>query len=186
VVDAATDRVVDAIPVGDSPGPIAAGHDSLWVVNLNERTLMKIDAADRSVIASIGLPAATGRLSPKFRLAVTRDDVWVYACHLELFRIDPRSVQIVQELEVFRDTGAVEDYSCAVAADANSDVWVPLDWPRRELLRLTAPKEALASIAQRIPVPAGFRAQSRSEQGLSGSPTASGGLSGGLTRRRAP
>lgn len=57
VIDPARTQVVDAIPVGESPGPIAAGGDSLWVVNLNDRTLMKIDPAARSVVASVGLPA---------------------------------------------------------------------------------------------------------------------------------
>jgi YVTN family beta-propeller protein len=77
VIDAGTDAVVDTIPVGDSPGPIAAANGSLWVVNLNDRTLMKIDAADRSVAATVGLPVGTGFNSPILRLAAAGDDVWV-------------------------------------------------------------------------------------------------------------
>lgn len=56
VIDPETNAVVGAIQVGDSPGPIAASRDSLWVVNRNDRTLMKINSADRSVMASVGLP----------------------------------------------------------------------------------------------------------------------------------
>jgi YVTN family beta-propeller protein len=156
VIDPARTEVVDAIPVGESPGPIAAGRDSLWVVNLNDRTLMKIESAARSVVASVGLPADPGRLSPELRLAVTADDVWVYACHLQLLRIDPRSTQIVEELEVFPNTGAFSDYSCAVAAETGS-VWTPIDYPRRRLLRITASKGEPALIAERSPLPAGFR-----------------------------
>jgi YVTN family beta-propeller protein len=155
VIDPATTQIVDAIPVGESPGPIAADRASLWVVNLNDRTLMKIAAAARSVVASVGLPTATGRLSPKLRLAVAPDDVWVYACHLELFRVNRGNAQIVQEVEVFRDTGAFADYSCAVAADADS-VWVPIDLPR-QLLRVAASKDETASIAERFRLPAGIR-----------------------------
>jgi YVTN family beta-propeller protein len=156
VIDASTSEVVDAVPVGEGPGPIAAGHDSLWVVNVNDRTLMKIDASTRSVVASVGLPVPAGLLSTKLRLAVTPDEVWVYACHLRLLRIEPDSSQVVQDLEVFRDIGAVADYSCAVAADANS-VWVPLDYPQEELLRVAAPEAEPGTIAERFPLPAGFR-----------------------------
>jgi len=155
VIDAATREVVDAIPVGMSPGPIAAGRDSLWVINVNDRTLMKIDAVARSAVASVGLPTPTGRLSPTLRLAVAPHDVWVYACHLELLRIDPRNTQIVQELEVFRDIGSFADYSCAVAGEADS-VWVPIDVPS-QLLRVAASETEPASIAERIPLPAGSR-----------------------------
>jgi YVTN family beta-propeller protein len=155
VIDPATSQVVDTIPVGDSPGPIAAGRDSLWVVNLNERTLMKIDPAARSVVATVGVPAPA-RLSPKLLLAVASDDVWVYTCHLKLFRIDPRSTQIVQELEVLREIGAFAGLSCAVAAEPGL-VWVPIDWPGSELLRVVAPKAEPASIAETIPLPAGSR-----------------------------
>jgi YVTN family beta-propeller protein len=125
-------------------------------VNLNDRTITKIDAATRSVVASIGFPTAVGRLTSKFQVAVTPAEVWAYACHLHLIRIDPRSAQIVQGVEVFRDTGAFDPYSCAVAADATS-VWVPLDWPRYELLRVATPGDQPASIAQRTPLPAGIR-----------------------------
>jgi YVTN family beta-propeller protein len=156
VIDPASTEVVDAIPVGESPGPIAAGGDSLWVVNLNDRTLMKIAPAARLVVASVGLPAAPGRLSPELRLAVTSDDVWVYSCHLKLFRVNPGNAQIVQEVEVFREIGAFDEHSCAVAAEAGS-VWVPIDYPRRRLFRIAASKADPALIVERLPLPAGFR-----------------------------
>ncbi len=156
VIDPETSRVVDAIAVGESPGPIAASGDGLWVVNLNDRTLMKIEAATRSVAASVGLPTLTGFFSTSLRLAVTPDDVWVFACHQKLIRVDPQNTQIVQDLEVFREIAAVPDYSCAVAATASS-VWVPLDHPRSELLRVAVPQPGPALIAERIPLPAGIR-----------------------------
>jgi YVTN family beta-propeller protein len=156
VIDSTTSRVVDAIPVGDSPGPIAAGHDALWVINVNDRTLTKIDPIDRSIDASVGLPTSTGRLSVPLRLALTPDDVWVYACDLKLLRIDPDTTQIDQDLEVFRELGFGPEPSCAAAADASS-VWVPVDFPRYELLRVADPQSDPASIAERIPFPVGLR-----------------------------
>ena len=156
VIDAGTDAVVDTIPVGDSPGPIAAANGSLWVVNLNDRTLMKIDAADRSVAATVGLPVGTGFNTPILRLAAAGNEVWVLSCHLTLFRIDPQSTQVAQQLEIFRDVGAFPDISCAIATEPGS-VWVPLNHPREELVHVEAPTDAPASISERVAVPAGPR-----------------------------
>jgi YVTN family beta-propeller protein len=156
VIDPASGDVVDAVPVGDSPGPIAEGRDSIWVMNLNDRTLMKIDPADRSVAATVGLPVGTGRNAPTLLLAVAGDDVWVWACHVTLFRVDPESTQVVQQLEVFRDVGAFPGFSCAVAAEPAS-VWVPIGYPREELVHVQAPTDAPASISERVPVPPGPR-----------------------------
>jgi YVTN family beta-propeller protein len=157
VIDPEKAAVIDTIPVGDSPGPIAAGSGSLWVVNLNNRTLTKIDPADRSVAPPVGLHVGTGLSTPKLVLAATEDDVWVWACHLSLFRVDPRSGQVAQELELFRDIGAYIGFSCAIAAEPGF-VWVPLDYPeprhyRPEVLHVEAPTDAPASIVERFPVP---------------------------------
>jgi YVTN family beta-propeller protein len=154
VVDPATNEVVEDVPVGESPGPIAAGGDSLWVMNLNDHTLMKIHAAARSVVASVGVPVGTGRLSPTLLLASAPGDIWVYACHLELFRVDPASARIVQELEVFREVGAFSEISCAVAAETDS-VWAPIDVPF-QLLHVVAPEDEPATIAERLPLPLGY------------------------------
>ena len=154
-IDARSGEIVDAIPVGESPGPIAAGRDSLWVVNVNERTLTKIDTDARSVVGSVAVPVATGRNIPKLLVAVAGDDVWVWACHLTLYRVDPVSAQVIQELEIFRDTGAFPDFSCAITA-APGSVWVPIDLPR-ELVHVKAPADQLATISERIPAPRDFR-----------------------------
>jgi YVTN family beta-propeller protein len=154
VIDPATNEIVDAIRVGDGPGPIAAHRDSLWVVNRNDRTLMKIDASARSVVASVGLPGPTGRRSAKLQLAAARGDVWVYVCDLQLVRVDPRNAQIVQDVHVAQDIGFFTDVSCAVAAEAGS-VWVPVDKRPRgadQLVRVAVPTAAPASIAARIPL----------------------------------
>jgi YVTN family beta-propeller protein len=158
VIDPASNEVVDSIGVGNSPGPIAAGSGSLWVVNLNDRTLTKIDPVARSVtVRSVGLHVGSGLSAPKLVLAAAGDDIWVWACHLSLFRVDPRNAQ-AQEFEIFRDTGAYTGFSCAMAAESGS-VWVPLDYRepghyRPEVLHVEAPADALASISERFPVPA--------------------------------
>lgn len=156
VIDPGTNEVVETIGVGESPGPIAAGQGSLWLVNLNDSSLMKIDPETRSVVGSVAVPVSTGRNMPPLLLAAAGGDVWVWACHLRLYRVDPVSIQIVQQLEVFRDVGAFSGTSCAVAAQPHA-VWVPIDYPQEELAHVQAPTDAPASISEQVPVPAGPR-----------------------------
>jgi YVTN family beta-propeller protein len=156
VIDPEANEVVDTIGVGDSPGPIAAGSGSLWVVNLNDRTLTKIEPSDRSVGQPVGLPVGSGLATPKLLVAAAGDDVWVWACHESLFRVDPGSGQIAEELEILRNTGAYTGFSCAIAAEPGS-AWVPLDYPQREMLRVEAPTDALAFISERSPLPPTYR-----------------------------
>jgi YVTN family beta-propeller protein len=156
IIDPETNEVVDAIEVGDSPGPIAAGQGSLWVVNLNDRTLTKIASRTRSVVGLVALPVATGRETPPLLVAAAADDVWVWACHVTLYRVDPASIQIVQRLEIFRDVGVFPGFTCAVAAEEGS-VWVPLGYPRAEVLHVEATPDAPAAIAERFPARLGSR-----------------------------
>jgi hypothetical protein len=117
VIDPATNEVVDTVPVGDSPGPIAAGAGALWVVNLNDSTLTKINPSAHSAVKSIAVPVPSGRLTPPLLVAAAGQDVWIWACHLTLFRVDPVSIQIVQQLELLRDIGVFPGFTCAVAAE---------------------------------------------------------------------
>jgi YVTN family beta-propeller protein len=156
VIDPARAAVVDTIPVGDSPGPIAASNGSMWVVNLNDRTLTKIDPVGRSVVQSVGLPVRSGLATPILLLAAAGADVWVWACHLSLFRVDPQSGQIAAELEIFRNTGAYTGFSCAIAAEPGS-VWVPMDYPKRVLVHVEAPTDAPAFISEQNPLPPTYR-----------------------------
>jgi YVTN family beta-propeller protein len=156
IIDPATNKVVDTVPVGDSPGPIAAGAGALWVVNLNDRTLTKIDPSAHSAVKSIAVPVPSGRLTPPLLVAAADEDVWIWACHQTLFRVDPVSIQIVQQLELLRDFGVFPGFTCAVAAEKGS-VWVPLGYPRAEVVHVEAAGDAPAAVAERFPARLGSR-----------------------------
>ena len=156
VIDPSTNEVVDAIGVGDSPGPIAAGAGALWVVNLNDRTLTKIDPSAHSAVDSIAVPVPSGRLTPPLLVAAAGEDVWIWACHQTLFRVDPASIQVVQQLELLRDFGVFPGFTCAVAAETGA-VWVPLGYPRAEVVHVEAAGEAPAAVADRFPARLGSR-----------------------------
>lgn len=151
VIDPRTNGVVDTIEVGDGPNPIAASRDAVWVVNVNDKTLMKIDPATHSVVESVGLPAPTGWQGTPFRVAAAPREVWVHACPITLWRISPEDGQISQELEIAPDRGVFPELSCAIAVDSGS-VWVAAEGPP-QLVRVATPETAAAAIEERFSRP---------------------------------
>ena len=84
VIDPARNEILAAVPVGARPGPIAAGGNAVWVGNLDDRTLTRIDLRRRTRTAylSLGGRTPTG-------LAASPDAVWVsHGQRGEVTRID--------------------------------------------------------------------------------------------------
>jgi YVTN family beta-propeller protein len=75
--------VTAILPVGVHPVAAVAAADSLWVANLDDRTVTRIDLSSRRILHSIpigGAPTA---------LAVTPGAVWVSDATGQISRIDP-------------------------------------------------------------------------------------------------
>jgi len=53
VIDAKSNRVVDSVPVGVRPGPIAVGEGSVWVANTEDETVSRIDARSHRLVRTI-------------------------------------------------------------------------------------------------------------------------------------
>src|SRR5262249_12353566 len=53
IFDPGSGRPVGQIPVGASPGDVAAGDGSLWVANVDARTVTRVDPAKRTVVDTI-------------------------------------------------------------------------------------------------------------------------------------
>lgn len=70
VVDAQTNRIVDDVVVGDYPGPVTAGHGSVWVGNIGDSTVTQIDGETREA----QFPGSAQR---PVDLAVTEDALWI-------------------------------------------------------------------------------------------------------------
>ena len=84
VIDAATNRVVNTVPVGVRPGPVAYGEGAIWVANLEDRSLSRIDPATRTVVKNIPVPATPDAVT------VGAGAVWVVNGRLgTLYRVDP-------------------------------------------------------------------------------------------------
>jgi YVTN family beta-propeller protein len=86
VIDPKTNDIVDEIAVGLRPGPVAAGDGLVWVGNLQDRNLTKIDASERAAVGTISLENRTPTA-----IAVGADGVWVAHGLLgEVTRVDPQ------------------------------------------------------------------------------------------------
>jgi class 3 adenylate cyclase/DNA-binding beta-propeller fold protein YncE len=96
VIDAETGRLVDDIAVGTRPGPIASGAGSLWVGNLDDRTVTRINAGDRKVVRNIPLDNRTPT-----GLAFGFGALWVaHGRRGQLSRVDPEFNQVTEPIEV--------------------------------------------------------------------------------------
>jgi YVTN family beta-propeller protein len=85
LIDAKSHKVVGHLPVGVRPGAVAAGEDSVWIANMDDRTVTRVDAALRTVVRSIPLDATpTG-------IAEGEGAVWVAEGGVgAIARIDPQ------------------------------------------------------------------------------------------------
>jgi YVTN family beta-propeller protein len=133
VIDPGTNDIVDEIQVGIRPGPVAFGGGTVWVGNLNEQTITKIDTRERAVVDNVPLDDRTPT-----GLAVGEGGVWAAHGLLgQLSRVDPQ-FGTVATVDV--TSGLVPGVSGAVATGAGA-VWavyedstfariVPADPPR--------------------------------------------------------
>jgi class 3 adenylate cyclase/DNA-binding beta-propeller fold protein YncE len=86
VIDPETNRVVDSVAVGARPGPVEYGAGSVWVGNLDDRNLTRIDARSRTVLGTIPLEKRTPT-----GIAFGFGFVWVAHGRLgDLSRVDPQ------------------------------------------------------------------------------------------------
>lgn len=117
LIDPKTNTIVAAIPVGNRPGPVVAGAGSVWVANLQDRNLTKIDPRQRAAAAVIGL----GNRTPT-GLAVGASAVWVaHGPRGELSRVEPQFGQVTT-IGVTRPPYGTPFGSVAVSSDGY--VWV--------------------------------------------------------------
>jgi len=115
-IDPRTNDVVDVLPVGPRPGPIAGGAGSLWVGNLDDRTLTRIDPRERRILGNVALPATpTG-------LDVDSSGVWVaHGRSGELSHVDPTFNRVTKTVDL---AGRAVDSPTGAVAVGRGWVWV--------------------------------------------------------------
>ncbi len=101
VVDAKTSRIIAEVPVGIRPGPIAFGKGSVWVGNVADRTLTRVNIGTRANAGTISL----GNQTPT-GIAVGEGAVWVAHGFLgKLSRVDPEFGQVTKTLDLAGTSG---------------------------------------------------------------------------------
>ena len=96
IIDPETNEIVAEIQVGIRPGPVAVGAGAVWVGNLDERTLTKIDAKRRASAGTYPLDNRTPT-----GIAVGARSVWVAHGALgKLAAVDPEFGQVTKTIDV--------------------------------------------------------------------------------------
>lgn len=96
LIDPQTNEVVAEVPVGIRPGPVTAGAGSIWVGNLDDRTLTRIDPATRAPTGTIDLDDRTPT-----GIAVGLGAVWVAHGLLgDVSQVDPQFGQVTRVIPV--------------------------------------------------------------------------------------
>lgn len=115
-IDPVTNEILAEVPTGIAPGPMAIGSGSLWVGNVGDRSLTRIDLSTREVTRTIQLDATpTG-------VAVTAGAVWVVHGRVGLVaRVDPQFDRVVGTVDpkLGRSSGGAIDAG-------TSGVWIAL------------------------------------------------------------
>ena len=140
VIDPRSDKVVGSAPVGARPGAIAFGSGSLWVANMEDQTVSRVDPATLQptrVLTVDGVP--TG-------IAASRHAVWVVesdpgASTVSVNRLDPEFDAVGPTVRI---GNVVPGGPAAVAAQGDA-VWVA---PSSGLLTRLDP--ATAHIAHQV------------------------------------
>ncbi len=115
VIDPETNQIVAQVPVGRKPGPIAVGGGSVWIGNLQDRTVSRIDLRRRSAAGTIPLDGRTPT-----GIAFGSGALWVaHGLRGQLSRVDSPFTRLTKTIDV-ADPGS---RSGAVDVDADS-VWV--------------------------------------------------------------
>src|SRR5436305_686856 len=115
VIDPETNKLVGKVAVGSKPGPVVQGAGSIWIGNLQDRTITRISLKRRARTATISLDDRTPT-----GLGFGAGTLWVaHGPHGQLSRVDPRSNRLVKTINV-ADPGS---NSGTVAVGAGSG-WV--------------------------------------------------------------
>jgi YVTN family beta-propeller protein len=94
IIDPRTNKVVGHVPVGARPDGVAVGQGAVWVANLQDRTLSRVDSKQRTLERTISLNATpTG-------VAVGAGAVWLaYGLLGTLSRFAPESNQVTGTIQ---------------------------------------------------------------------------------------
>jgi DNA-binding beta-propeller fold protein YncE len=100
VIDARSNAVVDAVPVGNTPSSIVLSPGAAWTLNADDRTISRIDRQTRKLVSKFG----TG--STPTGLAVGYGSLWVGDSSSSIARFDLQTGRRTTTIQLPRDAPA--------------------------------------------------------------------------------
>jgi YVTN family beta-propeller protein len=154
VIDPTTDEIVGAVPVGDSPGPIGANEEGLWILNFNSQTLSRVNPKTRELVSTQGIGG-----TPE-NMAVAGDEVWILdSCNANtnpgLIRYEhgsPLNFEVVPLPPASGHGEPTQRVACGLTADPGS-AWAGLTAPPSIIQASVDPSLNIAKTDQPIIVP---------------------------------
>ena len=111
--------VATSVPVGARPVALAAGGRSLWVANLDDKSVTRVDPASGKPVRSIPLPGTPTAL------AVDGNGVWVSTGQSDVSKIDPTYNQLTSTRRIgVPNPGFEEEGAPRPAIAAFGSVWI--------------------------------------------------------------
>ncbi|PRY20094.1 putative pyrroloquinoline-quinone binding quinoprotein [Aliiruegeria haliotis] len=124
-VDPAANAILSTIPLRDRPGPVAVGGDSVWVLNLGDGTVQRVDATTGVVTATIETPLPRA----DSHIAFGGGYLWITPDKKSpLIQIDPNTNEVLRSYHGAFPTGL--DFG-------DGAIWVS---ERNHILRLVPPE----------------------------------------------
>jgi YVTN family beta-propeller protein len=115
VIDPSRNRLVDVVPVGNTPRGVAVGRNGVWVANSTDGTVSQIDPETLKVVQTIGIG---GQATDVVEAA---GSVWVVTgIDNMLVHVDARTGGVQAKLQLSRDPTA----SAYAVAAGEGAVWV--------------------------------------------------------------
>jgi class 3 adenylate cyclase/ABC-type oligopeptide transport system substrate-binding subunit len=122
MIDPVTGKLVKDVPVDTNPGPITAGEGSVWVANLDDKTVSQINAKTGERVASIPTAVDGG---PPTGITAGFGGLWVaYGNNGRIDEIDPKSRAIVKTTRVHEELGLRNTYGRRVLEVARGSLWL--------------------------------------------------------------
>ena len=149
-IDVRSNRVVASVPTGASPGAITFGFGSLWIANVDDQSISRIDPTTLRAVRTL---AARG---PPTGIAADTNGVWVvrsnaHASTVSVSRVDPRFDSIGPPKQIGNvvpgGAGAIAAQGDAVWVAPSSGLLVRLDSNARRSLQQIDPTANPSGIA---------------------------------------
>jgi DNA-binding SARP family transcriptional activator len=122
MIDPTNNRIVADVPVGANPAGLVVADGSVWVINQDDRTLMRIDLHTRKLVKTIALDGApTGIASGDGSIWILNADA-SDSTQVEITRVNPLFDDITQRIPTDLGFGDVIE---GVLVVGGRSLWVP-------------------------------------------------------------